>query len=173
MEYWNQFYNVCQTVFTNLKVTLSNLLIDTTVEISNGSGHIIYVGCPDSVAHDLPAKEDTIIPANETIKLIHNVRIVKCPSTYAGSLCPRSSAIMRNDILVKTGVVEPSYRGQLCTIVKNCTDEDIVLKSGTSISQLMFHYIVPVKYINCNERTIIGRVRGEGGFGSSDKFKTL
>ena len=109
-------------------------------------------------------EEDIIIKPMER-KMIHTGLYMQIPEGYEGSVRPRSGLAIKKGITVinTPGVVDADYRGEVCVLLVNLSDEDFVVKNGDRIAQMLFKQV---------ERAIFAEVkeldeteRGEGGFG--------
>lgn len=90
---------------------------------------------------------------------------VQFPYGMAGLILPRSS-VNRQGLHVCTGVIDHGYNGELGTEVRNITHEEITIRPGDRLSQLVLipaWHPVPVPTVMFRETD-----RGEKGFGSSN-----
>ena len=111
----------------------------------------------------------------EEIKLAPGERIkspcgfsIEIPDGFFGAIAPRSGlANLYGITLVNSwGVIDSSYRGEICVIIINLGRENIILPSKTRIAQLL---VIPVAKVNliAVEEKLIETDRGAKGFGSS------
>lgn len=93
---------------------------------------------------------------------------IEIPEGYLGAIAPRSGLAHRFGIgLVNSwGVIDASYRGEICAIIINMGNEKISLPAQTRIAQLL---VIPVAKLNINivEENLIETDRGKDGFGST------
>lgn len=84
---------------------------------------------------------------------------------YYGRVAPRSGMAAKYGIDVFAGVVDNSYRGEICVVLYNSSDEFFRVSSGDRIAQLIIekHYNLPVEVVENLSETD----RGDKGFGSS------
>lgn len=156
----------------------------------------ILVGTKDSIGIDLLVGDDTIIPPFETVKVVHNLK-TKMPKNISGIILPRSSTNLAGLLNIKSGVIDPDYRGLIATIVENNTDQIITLKKGDRVSQLLFTICVApsnikteyninnllcymfsefssflaifgIKYNTTSVSDSATKIRGSSGFGSTN-----
>lgn len=115
--------------------------------------------------------ESTSINADQSFWIAPG-QVVKCctgiamaiPTGYFGMLAPRSSAFTKG--LWIHGIVDSDYRGEAFVVIRNITNESIMLEYGRSYAQIIL--------INHNpeiESEEVERLddtgRGTGGFGST------
>lgn len=109
-------------------------------------------------------EEDIVIKPMER-KMIHTGLYMQIPEGYEGSVRPRSGLAIKKGVTVinTPGVVDADYRGEICVLLVNLSDEDFVVKNGDRIAQMLFKQV---------ERAIFAEVkeldeteRGDGGFG--------
>lgn len=88
------------------------------------------------------------------------------PQGYVGIIKDRSSMAMQGLHCV-AGVIDSSYRGEVCVLMTNLTNESIWIPQGFKIAQLLIVAIHPANSIE-----LVGALsettRGTAGFGSSD-----
>lgn len=109
-------------------------------------------------------EEDIVIKPMER-KMIHTGLYMQIPEGYEGSVRPRSGLAIKKGVTVinTPGVVDADYRGEICVLLVNLSNEDFVVKNGDRIAQMLFKQV---------ERAIFAEVkeldeteRGDGGFG--------
>ena len=91
---------------------------------------------------------------------------VQFPNDCYGRIAPRSGLAAKNGIDVFAGVVDSSFRGTLKVILMNNGTNDLIVKTGDRIAQLIFEKI----YTPCELQVVTSlddSSRGEKGFGSS------
>lgn len=115
---------------------------------------------------DLRVIEDIKIPAHQTV-MAHTGIHVAIPDGCVGLLFPRSGYATKLGLNLanSVGVIDSSYRGEVCAALHNNSDVDIELEAGDRVAQLVVMPYVPCK-LNIVEE-LDDTERGEGGFGSS------
>lgn len=92
---------------------------------------------------------------------------LEIPKGYFGKIFDRSGISVETDLIVKAGVIDSEYRGEIKVVLANTGHAPNKLPKGTKIAQLV---LLPVPIMELEE---IGELteteRGEGGFGSTDK----
>lgn len=127
-------------------------------------------GSPQAAGFDLSAGENAVVPpkARAVVKTGLKVRI---PAGCYGRVAPRSGLAVKKFIDVGAGVVDADYRGELGVVLFNFGDEELVVKVGDRIAQLVLEKISSVDAIVVDE--LDETARGAGGFGSTGVAKTL
>jgi dCTP deaminase len=95
--------------------------------------------CQQPASYDLRAADDIIL-ARGTCTLVPSMEQVEFPRDVAGTIRCRSS-FGRRGVLMGAGFVDPGFRGQLTLCLTNMGPEDISVKQGERIVQLIFHEV--------------------------------
>ena len=94
---------------------------------------------------------------------------IELPKGYEAQIRPRSGLAIKRGITVLNtpGTIDADYRGEICVVLINLSNDNYVIKNGERISQMIIasHEKVEWKEINVINNTI----RGEGGFGHTGK----
>jgi dUTP pyrophosphatase len=102
----------------------------------------------------------------KTRKLIKTGISLEIPEGYYGRIAPRSGLAVKNGIDVFAGVVDSSYRGEICVVLYN-SDKDIpfFISEGDRIAQIIIekYYNFPFEVVS----DLSESERGSGGFGST------
>jgi dUTP pyrophosphatase len=109
---------------------------------------------------------DISIPPLGRVKIPTGIKI-EIPEGYEGQVRPRSGLAIKKGLTVlnSPGTIDSDYRGDLDIILINLGSEDIIIKDGERIAQLV---IAPVCKANIAEVNVLGETaRGGGGFGST------
>jgi len=82
---------------------------------------------------------------------------------------PRSGISLKTPVLIANapGTIDSGYRGELGIIVLNNSSGEYKIKNGERIAQGVIKEVIPVIHIEVDE--LSETVRGEGGFGSTEK----
>jgi len=109
-------------------------------------------------------EEDIVIKPMER-KMIHTGLYMQIPEGYEGSVRPRSGLAIKKGITVinTPGVVDADYRGEICVLLVNLSDEDFAVKNGDRIAQMLFKQVERAAFAEVNE--LDETERGDGGFG--------
>ena len=125
-----------------------------------------YYETNGSAGVDLRAftEEDIVIKPMER-KMIHTGLYMQIPEGYEGSVRPRSGLALKKGITVLNtpGVVDEDYRGEVCVILINLSNEDFIVKNGERIAQMLFKKVERAVFAEVKE--LDETERGDGGFG--------
>lgn len=87
------------------------------------------------------------------------------PVGYEAQVRPRSGLAVKRGVTVlnSPGTVDADYRGEICVILVNLSDEDFVIEDGERIAQMVIarHEQVEWETVEVLDDT----ERGAGGFG--------
>ena len=90
---------------------------------------------------------------------------VAIPPGFYGRIAPRSGLASKSGLDVLAGVIDSDYRGEVCCLLYNTSDEAIKIAAGSKICQLIVEQIITPEAAwasNLDETA-----RGAGGFGST------
>jgi len=121
-----------------------------------------------SVGMDLRAflDADVSIPPLGRVKIPTGLKI-EIPEGYEGQVRPRSGLAIKKGLTVlnSPGTIDSDYRGDLDIILINLGAEDIIIKDGERIAQLVIAPVCKAGIVEVKELT--ETARGGGGFGST------
>jgi dUTP pyrophosphatase len=106
------------------------------------------------------------IPPLGRVKVPTGLKI-EIPEGFEGQVRPRSGLTIRSglSVLNSPGTIDSDYRGELEVILINLSAENVIIKDGERIAQLV---IAPVCRVVLAEAEELARTpRGGGGFGST------
>lgn len=115
---------------------------------------------------DLYADEDKFVFANKRTTIKTGISL-EMTDTLAGLIWPRSGLSVKKGIDVLAGVIDSGYRGEIMVCLYNTSDEDVEIKRGDRIAQIIFQE-VPVISLQLREQ-LGSSQRGSNGFGSTGK----
>ena len=99
------------------------------------------------------------IPTGISVQLPHN--------TY-GRVAPRSGLTWNKFLDVGAGVVDEDYRGEVLVILFNFSKENVTIKNGDKVAQLIVERIMPTEPIIYEpDQELSETKRGGKGFGST------
>lgn len=84
-------------------------------------------GSPGAAGYDICADEETVILARGKGKVSTGLSWM-CPRNTYGRIAPRSGLTWKNSINVGAGVIDEDYRGEVCVILFNHGDADLLVK---------------------------------------------
>lgn len=96
-----------------------------------------------------------------------------CPPHHFGYIMSRSSLAKNHAVQVMGGVIDEDYRGTLGVILINHSSKAVVIERGIAMAQIAFIKICSKEavIISGTEFKESTTVRGQGGYGSTDKNK--
>jgi dUTP pyrophosphatase len=109
---------------------------------------------------------DVCVQPLERIKIPTGLRI-EVPDGYEAQIRPRSGLAIKTGLTVlnSPGTIDSDYRGDIEIILVNLGSQEITIKDGERIAQLV---IAPVCRAVIEEaQTLSESLRGSGGFGST------
>jgi len=102
-------------------------------------------------------------------ELIPTGLFVEIPVGYEAQIRPRSGLAIKKGITVLNapGTIDADYRGEICIILINLSEEDFLIKNGDRICQMVIVKHERAEWLNVEmlEETD----RGKGGFGHTGK----
>lgn len=123
-----------------------------------------------SAGMDLRAfvSEDIVLKPLQRV-LVPTGLFIELPEGFEAQIRPRSGLAIKHGITVLNtpGTVDADYRGEICVILINLSQDDFVIKNGERICQMIIskHETVGWEEVEILEET----VRGAGGFGHTGK----
>ena len=139
------------------------------IQIINRSHHALpSYATPQSAGVDLRANIEAPIELRPLErKLIPTGLFMALPPGYEAQVRPRSGLAIKHGITVLNtpGTIDADYRGEVCVILVNLSDEPFIIADGERIAQMVIarHEQAewePVEVLSETER-------GAGGFGHS------
>ena len=137
------------------------------IRIINASKHSVPGYETDlSAGMDLKANLDepvTLKPLER--RLIKTGLRIELPDGYEAQIRPRSGLALKFGVTVLNtpGTIDADYRGEICVILINLSNDDFIVKDGDRICQMVIAKYAKAELI---EVDILNETdRGEGGFG--------
>ena len=127
---------------------------------SSGMDLMAFLSKPISI---MPQKSE-LIPTGLSIAIPDNTEV---------QIRPRSGLAAKNNISVLNtpGTIDSDYRGELKVILYNHGSEEFIVNNDDRIAQMI---LVPIIKATFEEvENLPETIRGEGGFGSTGKWKKL
>ena len=109
---------------------------------------------------------DISIPPLGRVKIPTGLRI-ELPEGYEAQIRPRSGLALKHALTVlnSPGTIDSDYRGDIGIILINLSAQDVIIKDGERIAQLV---VAPVCRARIEEaQSLMPSPRGDGGFGST------
>ena len=110
---------------------------------------------------NIKPKTSSLIPTGLSVAFSENYEI---------QIRPRSGLAAKKNVSVLNtpGTIDSDYRGEIKVIIYNHGDADFIINNGDRIAQMI---LSPVVKMELNETNDLPKtIRGEGGFGSTDKW---
>ena len=109
---------------------------------------------------------EVVIPPGEW-KLVPTGISIALPEGYEAQVRPRSGLALKQgvSILNTPGTVDADYRGEVGVILMNHSKENLVIRRGDRIAQMIINQIERIAFEEVEE--LPGSERGAGGFGST------
>jgi len=123
-----------------------------------------------SAGVDLRANLDepvTMLPLER--KLIPTGLFIELPEGYEAQIRPRSGLAIKKGITVlnSPGTIDADYRGEICVILINLSNEPFVIEDGERVCQMIIAAHEQAEWIEAEELSETDR--GAGGFGHTGK----
>lgn len=101
--------------------------------------------------------------------LIPTGLFIELPKGYEGQIRPRSGLALKNGLTVLNapGTIDADYRGEICVLLVNLSNEPFEIRNGDRIAQLVIARHEAVEWVPSEQ---LGETsRGEHGFGSTGR----
>lgn len=123
-------------------------------QTSGSSGMDLYANLDEDIV--LKSLERTLVPTGLFLEI---------PEGYEGQVRARSGLALKKGLSLPNGIgtIDADYRGELKVIFVNLGKEDIVIKDGDRIAQLVIMKIEKCQLIEVED--LSDTERNEGGFG--------
>ncbi|MFH1618164.1 MAG: dUTP diphosphatase [Candidatus Margulisiibacteriota bacterium] len=111
------------------------------------------------------AVNDDIIIGPGAWKLVPTGIAIALPPGYEAQVRPRSGLALKQGVSVLNtpGTIDADYRGEVGVILVNHNQEDLVVKRGDRIAQMVIKEFVRIEFDDVDE--LVETDRGAGGFG--------
>ena len=141
------------------------------IKIVNESRHPLpEYSTPLSAGMDLRANVDKPVElAPLERKLIPTGLYIELPEGCEAQIRPRSGLALKKGVTVlnSPGTIDADYRGEICVILVNLSNETFTVNDGERICQMIISSHERVEWIDADELT--PSERGVGGFGHTGK----
>lgn len=137
------------------------------IEIINKSGHPLpEYATPLSAGMDLRANlSEPVVLAPMQRALIPTGLFIALPAGYEAQVRPRSGLAIKKGVTVlnSPGTIDADYRGEVCVILVNLSDEPFTVADGERIAQMVIARHEQAEW--CEVVQLDETERGGGGFG--------
>lgn len=158
----NNIYSLFDTVVEKYH----SYSIELPIKLEDGAQVPTYAHDTDAAA-DIYALEDTLIQANTFSNKLRTGVSIQLPEGWLAFILPRSSIGAKTPLRLSNsvGLIDSGYRGELGVLYDNTSDNDVKIKKGDRIAQLL---VMPSYRFKAQKVDILeASDRGEGGFGST------
>ena len=102
-------------------------------------------------------------------KLVPTGLFIELPQGYEAQIRPRSGLAIKKGITVlnSPGTIDADYRGEICVILINLSNENFIIENGERICQMVIAQHAQVEWMAVGE--LDETERGAGGFGHTGK----
>ena len=113
---------------------------------------------------DLKPGESCLVPTGLSVAF---------PNKYEIQIRPRSGLAAKNNISVLNtpGTIDSDYRGEIKIILFNHGNKNFIINNNDRVAQMVLTPIMKMEFEETNE--LPETIRGEGGFGSTGKWKKV
>lgn len=142
------------------------------VKVINTSKHDLpEYATLQSAGMDLRANlDESIVLKPLERKLIPTGLFIELPVGYEAQIRPRSGLAIKKGVTVLNapGTIDADYRGEVCAILINLSNEDFIIEDGERICQMIIAQHAQAAWVEVEE---LGETeRGTGGFGHTGKL---
>ena len=141
------------------------------VQIINKSHHQLpQYATSQSAGVDLRANlSEPIVLAPMQRALIPTGLYISLPAGYEAQVRPRSGLAIKKGITVlnSPGTIDADYRGEICIILINLSQEEFVVNDGERVAQMVIARHEQAEWVEVE--ALDETERGAGGFGHSGK----
>jgi dUTP pyrophosphatase len=123
-----------------------------------------------SAGMDLRANiDDPVVLKPLERKLIPTGLFIELPEGYEAQIRPRSGLAIKHGVTVlnSPGTIDADYRGEICIILINLSNEDFVINDGERICQMVIASHEHAEWVEVE--TLNETERGNGGFGHTGR----
>lgn len=140
------------------------------IKIKSDTGILPTKGTTGSAGYDIRARldEDAVLKPFER-RLFKTGIYIEIPEGYEAQMRPRSGLAIRNGVTLVNGVgtIDSDYRGEIMIPLINLGQEDVLIKDGDRIAQMIIARYEDIEWDE--ESGFTGTQRGTGGFGHTGK----
>lgn len=141
------------------------------VEIINKSHHALpQYATEQSAGMDLRANIDSPIKLEPLQRCMVKTGLhIALPKGYEAQVRPRSGLAIKKGISVlnSPGTIDADYRGEICVILINLSNETFIVEDGERIAQMVIAKYEQAEWVSVD--TLDETERGEGGFGHTGR----
>lgn len=113
---------------------------------------------------DLYSTIDYSLEQNQRMAIPTGISI-EIPNNYVGLIWGKSGLAKNNGLAILGGVIDSTYRGEIAVIALNTGYDDIIIKKGQKIAQILIQQVEKADIIEVKE--LEKTERNDKGFGST------
>ena len=148
------------------KTTKKTKKLSVGIKLLNNNATIPLRTRSSDAGYDIYASEKIIVPGHTT-KPVKTGIALDLPDGYFAKIFDRSGVAVNTGLIVKAGVVDTEYTGEVGIVMCNASPYPETILPGDRIAQFV---LLPVPEFKVKEvKTIKEKSRGSKGFGSSGK----
>lgn|SRR5574344_841355 len=100
-------------------------------------------------------------------KLIPTGLYISLPEGYEAQVRPRSGLALKKGVTVLNtpGTIDADYRGEICIILVNLSNEDFIIENGERVAQMVIARCEQAEFVDVD--VLDETDRSDGGFGHS------
>lgn len=165
-----------------MEENLNSMSGELVFQINN----VAYTKIVNKSKHDLPCYSTPLsagmdiranLASSITLKPLERVLIptglfIALPEGYEAQIRPRSGLALKKGVTVLNtpGTIDADYRGEICIILINLSNEDFIVEDGERIAQMVVAKHERVVWEQMDSTSELSEtIRGEGGFGHTGK----
>lgn len=137
--------------------------------INNSEGIIPHYATAGAAGADLYAciNQEMIIKPGERVRVPTGIAIELPSPNVVALVFARSGLADKKGLALSNGVgvIDSDYRGEIAVLMTNFGQEDVKIKHGERIAQMLFVEVAIASFVAVNE--LGDTARGSGGFGST------
>ncbi len=141
------------------------------IRVINKSKHELPAYSTDSSAGmDIRANIDNeIVLKPQDRVLVKTGLFLEMPAGYEAQIRPRSGLAINKGVTIlnSPGTIDADYRGEVCIVLINLSNENFVIKDGERICQMVIAKHEKAEWIKVD--SLLETERGAGGFGHTGK----
>lgn len=140
----------------------------TVKVINKGDNALPQYSTPLSAGMDVRANNDQPVVLKPLGRAVVPTGLyLEIPAGYEVQVRPRSGLAAKKGVTVLNapGTIDADYRGEVCVILVNLSDEEFTIVKGERIAQLVLARHEKIEWEEAD--TLASSERGEGGFGST------
>lgn len=123
-------------------------------------------GTEKSSGLDLFSLKRHVLASNNIVAIETGIAI-ELPKNHFGLIAERSGFSLTNGLVLKAGVIDEDYRGEIKVILQNASDYPVTIPAGQKFAQLLILPNILVEVID-TDKELSETERGTAGFGSTD-----